>query len=103
MTAQDYANDMTANGTYTFPQLPRGYNYAVEITGTFEAAAAVLGFVDVDNNFVAYKDSAGSDITATEPAGWQVRVPHSGIIAVTLSGVVAEEVAIRLTATLCQP
>jgi hypothetical protein len=42
-------------------------------------------------------------ITATGPKGWEVRVPISGTLAVTLAGTAGDDATLKLSATLCKP
>jgi len=72
-----------------------------ELSGGFDSGTATLGFINRAGAFTAYKDANGSAITATAPAAWEVRIPNSGTLALTLSGTSAEVATIKLSATLC--
>ena len=104
MTAlTSYDTAMDADDTYTFPHLPEGYLVVVELSGGFDGGTATLGYLDRAGAFAAFVDGAGVAITATGPKGWEVRVPISGTLAVTLAGTVGDDATLKLSATLCKP
>lgn len=103
MTAlTSYDTAMEADDTFTFPHLPPGYLAVVELSGSFGGASATLGYLDRSGEFAAFKDGTGADISTSVPTGWQVRIPISGTLAVTIAAIQGLA-SINLSATLCKP
>jgi hypothetical protein len=99
MTSLPLNRTLTANGDYGFAradnQVPTGISAGrkalIEVdvhpdAGTFGGRTVTLGYQGESGNFVAYKDSAGTPIAGTAAFGAEVRVPISGILAVSVTG-----------------
>ncbi len=104
MTAKTYfETDIGADGEYSFPLLAGGLLAVVELSGGFDGGTATLGHVSRYGLFVAFRDAAGAAITATGPQAWEVRLPPSGLLAISLAGTTGGMATLRLSATLCPP
>lgn len=91
---------MAADDTYTFPHLPPGFLAVVELSGGFDSGTATLGFINRAGAFTAFKDASAANLTATAANAWEVRVPNSGTLALTLSTTAAGAATLKLTATV---
>ena len=86
MTAATYGTALTTTGTaYVFPARAC-YRGIFEVDGTFGGATVTPGYDDGSGNFVAFRDATGTTITCTSAAAWEVALPSSGALAVSLSG-----------------
>lgn len=90
---------LTSNGEYSFPQLPPGSLAVMEIGGTFDSATVTLGIVNTAGTFTAIKDANRTNITCTAADVFEVRVPVSGRLAISVASV-ADEADITVSACI---
>ena len=87
MTAATFGIAITATATaYSFPQAYGSYRGVFELDGTFGGCTVTPGYDDGSGNFVAFRDATGTAITCTSSIAWEVVLPTSGKLAVSLSG-----------------
>ncbi len=99
MTPVPANRTLTANGEYSFldagGNVPAGIygggKALIEVdvhpvAGTFGGRTVTLGYQGESGAFVAFKDASGSPISGTAAFGSEVRVPISGILAVSVTG-----------------
>lgn len=86
MTATTFDTAITADGEYSFTQLPPGSLAVIDIYGTFGSGTVTLGAVNYAGTFTAIKDATRTNITATAADLFEVRVPPTGKLAISISG-----------------
>jgi hypothetical protein len=75
---------------------PTGWKPVGDATGT-----PAVAYTAAASAFIGYKDANGSALTATAATGWEVRLPISGRLAVSVASVAAAA-QIRLSAAYCR-
>ncbi len=85
--------DITADGEHTLGPIPRGQQACVQLTGTFGAGTATIGFIPEGGIFTPYSyDADGTPIEFTAGGFATVWAPYNGVIALDLNGATAPEI-----------
>lgn len=86
MTAIAFGTAIEDHGEYSLP-LSQSAAGVVELSGDFDGTTATIGYVDGAGTFAAFRDYAGNAMTATTATAWEVTMPISGKLAVSVSEV----------------
>jgi len=80
---------IAAAGEYFFPKVFRaGRKVLIDVAGTveqFNGASVTIGYKAADGEFSPCVKSDGSAVTITSRGGFEVRVPRSGLVGISLS------------------
>jgi hypothetical protein len=95
MTAKDFSAAIAADGVFVFPHFNRARTGVFEVAGTFGGGTVSPGYDDGAGNFVPFRDAAGETITATASVAWEVTLPNSGKLALTLAGATTPAIAAK--------
>lgn len=96
-----FETSIIANDVFVFPALPTGKPYLVTLSGLFDTATVVFGYASntADGEvFTAYEDANGDPLTRTAPGGYELKLPHPGRFAFTVTGITGDA-DIYVTAT----
>ncbi len=97
MTSINYTTGITADGVYVFQKMQEGKKYVLRVSGTFGGGTITPGHDDGAGNFLAFRDANGTTITATAGTAWEVRIPDSGKLALTVTGSTTPVLVIGIT------
>ena len=80
--------NISTNATHYYPQsFQAGRRVIIEICGAdFSGGTVTPGFKAADGEFSPFLKSDGTAITTTTRGGFEVRVPRSGVLGITLEG-----------------
>jgi hypothetical protein len=85
--------NITTNATHYFPESFRpGRLVLLDLSGNFGGGTVTLGYKAADGAFSAFVKEDGAGVTRTTRGGFQVRVPRSGAIGVTLAASTAASI-----------
>lgn len=86
--------NLTTTGIHYFdPSFPAGRKVLIDLAGTelqFNAITATVGYKAADGEFSPCLQTDGSPVTISSRGGFEMRVPRSGFVGVSLSGVPGE-------------
>ena len=88
MTKINFNTVINADGVYVFP-LPNISRFGIlQISGGFGSGSPVVtpGYDDGVGNFVAFSDASNVVLTTSVPRSWQITMPISGLLALSVSG-----------------
>lgn len=84
--------NITANGIHYFPQpFHAGRLVLVDLAGDFGGGTVTPGYLAADGEFSAFIKEDGSALEITARGGYQIRVPRSGSIGISLAAATAPD------------
>lgn len=100
MTAATYGTAIIFTGTasYVFGLTFEARRGVLEVAGNFGGGTVTPGYDDGAGNFAAFKDASGTAITTTSANAWEVVVPSSGKLAVTLTSATGSALVVAFKA-----
>lgn len=87
MTLSAFDTVINQNGVYVFPAPNACQKGVILVRGGFGGGTVALGFDDGSDNFVALFDDAGDAVSTAVARSWELTMPISGRLAVTVTGV----------------